>query len=132
MAKREPQSCGCGCGGMTKGGRFLPGHDARMHGQAKKDNMAAAISHARKITPVDTGVVRETAYRRPKPSTGNGPPCLLNPEHGRLLKIQGVQNYWCPHSDHGGNGRFYHSAEIDGQKAPDPDVPLPKARKGTR
>lgn len=24
--------CGCGCGNVTKGGRFVPGHDARLHG----------------------------------------------------------------------------------------------------
>ena len=27
MAK-EPKDCLCGCGNQTKGGRFLPGHDA--------------------------------------------------------------------------------------------------------
>jgi len=24
-----PKECGCGCGGMTKGGTFLPGHDQK-------------------------------------------------------------------------------------------------------
>jgi len=33
---REPKPCTCGCGGMTKGGRFLPGHDARYHSALKK------------------------------------------------------------------------------------------------
>lgn len=28
MAKRQPRPCECGCGRMTKGGRFCPGHDA--------------------------------------------------------------------------------------------------------
>jgi len=23
-----PKECGCGCGGMTKGGQFIPGHDS--------------------------------------------------------------------------------------------------------
>lgn len=23
-----PKDCGCGCGGMTKGGQFIPGHDS--------------------------------------------------------------------------------------------------------
>lgn len=27
--KVRPQSCACGCGGMTKGGEFLPGHDQK-------------------------------------------------------------------------------------------------------
>ncbi len=30
---RVPQSCRCGCGTMTKGGTFCPGHDARLKGQ---------------------------------------------------------------------------------------------------
>ena len=32
----EPQSCWCGCEGMTKGGRFLPGHDAKLKGRLTK------------------------------------------------------------------------------------------------
>lgn len=32
---KEPQACLCGCGGSTKGGRFLPGHDARYHARVK-------------------------------------------------------------------------------------------------
>lgn len=45
MAK-APQACGCGCGGMTKGGRFLPGHDARFHAAQKAGRLGAAIAHA--------------------------------------------------------------------------------------
>lgn len=33
-APRKPkpaQICQCGCGNQTKGGRFVPGHDARLH-----------------------------------------------------------------------------------------------------
>jgi hypothetical protein len=28
--KKTPKTCGCGCGEMTKGGKFIPGHDARL------------------------------------------------------------------------------------------------------
>lgn len=31
---KTPKDCECGCGGQTKGGRFVPGHDARLHGWA--------------------------------------------------------------------------------------------------
>src|ERR1700741_3189598 len=31
---KEPKICACGCAGATKGGRFIPGHDARLHGWA--------------------------------------------------------------------------------------------------
>jgi hypothetical protein len=37
MEGREPRECLCSCGGMTKGGRFLPGHDARLHGELKRN-----------------------------------------------------------------------------------------------
>ncbi len=33
---RRPRPC-IACGGMTKGGRFLPGHDARLHGELKRN-----------------------------------------------------------------------------------------------
>ena len=42
-AAKEPKAkvaktgtCICGCGGTTKGGKFLPGHDARFHGLLKR------------------------------------------------------------------------------------------------
>ena len=46
LMPKTPQACGCGCGGMTKGGRFLPGHDARFHAAQKKGRLGAAIAHA--------------------------------------------------------------------------------------
>lgn len=30
---KAPRPCMCGCGEITKGGRFLPGHDARLKSQ---------------------------------------------------------------------------------------------------
>lgn len=29
--KKIPLSCGCGCGGLTKGGKFIPGHDTKVY-----------------------------------------------------------------------------------------------------
>jgi len=29
--------CLCGCGEITRGGRFKPGHDARLHGELKRN-----------------------------------------------------------------------------------------------
>ena len=31
------RSCLCGCGETTRGGRFKPGHDARLHGELKRN-----------------------------------------------------------------------------------------------
>lgn len=36
VKKKEARQCGCGCGGMTKGGAFLPGHDAKLKSRLKK------------------------------------------------------------------------------------------------
>lgn len=32
-APKAPQRCHCGCGSLTKGGRFVPGHDAKLKGR---------------------------------------------------------------------------------------------------
>jgi hypothetical protein len=32
----KPQACHCGCGAMTRGGRFVPGHDAKLYGIIKR------------------------------------------------------------------------------------------------
>ena len=29
-----PKACSCGCGGLTRGGRFIPGHDAKLNAWA--------------------------------------------------------------------------------------------------
>jgi hypothetical protein len=34
---KEPKPCACECGGMTKGGRFLPGHDSKYHARLKRE-----------------------------------------------------------------------------------------------
>ncbi len=26
-----PKACGCGCGEMTRGGKFIPGHDSKLY-----------------------------------------------------------------------------------------------------
>lgn len=31
---KPPKPCECGCNQLTRGGRFIPGHDARLHGWA--------------------------------------------------------------------------------------------------
>lgn len=35
-APKVIRDCRCGCGGQTKGGTFLPGHDARYHAALRK------------------------------------------------------------------------------------------------
>lgn len=80
MAK-TPQACGCGCGGMTKGGRFLPGHDARFHAAQKAGRLGRAIEHAtgahgtaREAPPVPGGYSGPVAKEKPgdEPPVGEG------------------------------------------------------------
>lgn len=35
-ASKPGQDCACGCGLVTRGGRFVPGHDARLAGLIKR------------------------------------------------------------------------------------------------
>jgi hypothetical protein len=42
--KNKAPECECGCGGHTKGGRFLPGHDSKL----KKQLIALARSGKRR------------------------------------------------------------------------------------
>jgi hypothetical protein len=34
---RKGRECLCSCGGETRGGRFLPGHDMRLYGELKRN-----------------------------------------------------------------------------------------------
>lgn len=45
-AAKEPKACECGCGGQTKGGRYLPGHDAKHHSRIAKEREAEALAKA--------------------------------------------------------------------------------------
>lgn len=44
--QRSPRDCECGCGAQTKGGRFLPGHDAKLHSRQKAEAKAKAEAEA--------------------------------------------------------------------------------------
>lgn len=43
-APKEPTFCSCGCNGATRGGKFLPGHDARFVSQQVKAVLAEGSS----------------------------------------------------------------------------------------
>ena len=42
----EPKSCTCGCEGTTKGGLFLPGHDARFSGLVSRAVLNGELTDA--------------------------------------------------------------------------------------
>lgn len=48
---KVPKECECGCGEWTKGGRFRPGHDARMHGKSKPPTGAHGTAGTAPLPP---------------------------------------------------------------------------------
>lgn len=41
---KPSRACECGCGEMTKGGRYRPGHDARHHAKLKREEARGDVS----------------------------------------------------------------------------------------
>lgn len=64
--KKQPVPCWCGCGGTTKS-RFVPGHDSRFHGLAKRvargqanhDEAIASLPHDKAVTEFERHVADE-------------------------------------------------------------------------
>lgn len=51
---------------------------------------------------------------------GNGPPCPVDPEgHGKTYRVDRAlrpeHQWWCPHSGHGGNGKYFTDKEAHGE-----------------
>ena len=61
---KTPQDCACGCGEQTKGGRFRPGHDAKLASRLRKE--AAAEVVIEQLPPIDEpdGTIKEVIRRR--------------------------------------------------------------------
>jgi hypothetical protein len=79
--KSQPGLCWCGCGGSTKS-RFVPGHDARFHGRAKrvasgKESWPESFVHAeaeadlRKWHDAAKAKVAADAAKRTRTAAGN-------------------------------------------------------------
>ena len=56
---RQPQRCLCSCGGWTKGGTFLPGHDARLHGELKRNLVKDPLLRNERFTDEQKAYARE-------------------------------------------------------------------------
>ncbi|MDA3833524.1 MAG: hypothetical protein PF495_09020 [Spirochaetales bacterium] len=54
---KKPRECGCGCEGLTKGGEFLPGHDARHKGNLKRG--VKALREKKKLNKGETKYLQE-------------------------------------------------------------------------
>ena len=53
------RSCLCGCGETTRGGRFKPGHDARLHGELKRNLEKDPLLRNERFTEEQRGYARE-------------------------------------------------------------------------
>jgi hypothetical protein len=54
-----PRSCLCGCGETTRGGRFKPGHDARLYGELKRNLEKDPLLRNERFTEEQRGYARE-------------------------------------------------------------------------
>lgn len=56
---RPPRACLCSCGGQTKGGRFLPGHDARLHAELKRNLVKDPLLRNERFTDEQKAYAKE-------------------------------------------------------------------------
>ena len=56
---RTPRPCLCSCGGTTRGGRFLPGHDAKLHGELKRNLEKDPLLRNERFTEEQRAYARE-------------------------------------------------------------------------
>lgn len=85
-AVKPPQDCLCGCGGQTKGGRFLPGHDARYHARIKSLE-AQGVDHAQAEKIASKGPLTGKYAAKPaaaKPAAAPKPPRAAKPKQPDL------------------------------------------------
>jgi hypothetical protein len=66
---------------------------------------ARARAHAKSSTGAAAAVLGRSA---------GVPTCPTNPEHGALYAWRSERwGWWCAHSAHGGNGKFFTTADLD-------------------
>ncbi len=56
---RTPRPCMCSCGDTTKGGMFLPGHDARLHGELKRNLQSDPLLRNERFTAEQRAYAKE-------------------------------------------------------------------------
>ena len=100
--KIVPKSCGCGCGCMTKGGQFIPGHDAKLMSAIlqRVGGLVALKELVQSVTGEDIALV-ETGRSR---ATQNTPPTnYVCPECGHQFQGQawtGIDAHWKSKHEH--------------------------------
>ena len=81
------------------------------------DEGGARAAMARLTKPTNRGAGR--------PTTGDGDPCPLVPEHGRMILVHGNERQWCPNQDHDGKWPVGEGMRTDPTQAFYP-FPMPK------
>ena len=81
--KKTPKECECGCGDMTAGGRFIPGHDSKLKAWALRverkvialkdiehPGIRAAVAKLMKVGGTPTMVAKKKGDVKPEPVEG--------------------------------------------------------------
>lgn len=94
--KTIPKPCSCGCGEMTKGGHFIPGHDAKLLSAIIQsvngmENLRNIVEKhiGKKITVIES--TRERSLKNSRPSR------FICPECGHQFKggsWAGIDAHW--------------------------------------
>lgn len=75
--KATVPSCQCGCGATTKGGRFLPGHDAKLKSSLVEAALSGSKRAANKLEALGWTKFLDAARARQTPKgAGEGAPVL--------------------------------------------------------
>jgi hypothetical protein len=65
--KKTPKECECGCGAMTAGGRFIPGHDSKLNAWCLRVERGVI-----KIADIEHEGIREAVRRKMKAGGAHG------------------------------------------------------------
>jgi hypothetical protein len=88
-------------------------HVGAVRDQASPD---AAERDARELARAQAAAakkaVKPRALRNTGPTTGDGDPCPLDAEHGRMLSIQGTKRQQCPHQSHDGRPKSHPAGPL--------------------
>lgn len=97
----KPKPCGCGCGDMTKGGDFIPGHDAKLLSSILQQ--VGGLKALKQLVESMTGKqidLAESDRARSKMAASQKPVC---PECGHEFKggtWSGIDAHWKAKHNH--------------------------------
>ena len=96
--KKTPKLCSCGCGEMTRGGQFIPGHDAKLLSAIVSN--VGGIVNLRDIVEESNYIKNKIAVDRPTPETTDGRKICPECNHVFLSDTWGgIDAHWRAHHE---------------------------------